>query len=83
MNPPSLARALILFALAASVAFGEDYELLFSAAPGAAGAICSAATMNGVNVTRIGELTAAQEVVLAGALAWPLAQFQHFGGSPR
>jgi thiamine-monophosphate kinase len=67
--------------LAEATAFGEDYELLFTADPGRASAICSLAEMAGIRVSRIGSTTAAPTVSLTGA-AWPRATFSHFGEEP-
>jgi thiamine-monophosphate kinase len=45
---------------------GDDYELAFTAAPGAAGAIDAAAKAAGVPVTAIGHVTDQHEVVVVG-----------------
>ena len=69
--------------LAEAVAFGEDYELCFTAAPAAAGAICSLAIMHGVHATQIGSIDTGPGARLAGGLSWPAPQFDHFAPAPR
>lgn len=64
--------------LAEAVAFGEDYQLCFTAPPEAATAICSLATMHGVLVTRVGRLTEGREPRLVGGAPWPAPRFDHF-----
>nr|WP_246514387.1 thiamine-phosphate kinase [Neoroseomonas soli] len=52
---------------------GDDYELLFAAAPEAAGAVRAAASRAGVPVTRIGQMVpGAPEVVARDAAGTPL-----------
>jgi thiamine-monophosphate kinase len=64
------------------LAGGDDYELLFSAAPGAAPAVRAAAERARVGVTRIGHIDAAPglRIVDAGgaALAQGFTAFDHF-----
>lgn len=69
--------------LAEAVAFGEDYELCFAAAPVAESAICSLASMHGIVVTRVGCFTSAPELRLLGHPAWPPPSFDHFQSEPR
>lgn len=63
------------------VSFGEDYQLLFAAPPGARSAVESLAQHAGVGVTRIGELTPGTSPGLVGA-DWPEPLFTHFPQSP-
>ncbi len=69
--------------LAEAVAFGEDYELLFAAAPEAAGAICSLANMSGIPVTRIGHILEGAGPRLRGGASWPAPRFDHFPEASR
>lgn len=64
--------------LAEAVAFGEDYELCFTAAPTARDAIRSCAAMQGIVASRVGALTADPGLVLHGADGWPASTFDHF-----
>lgn len=57
-------------------AFGDDYELLFAAAPEAQDRILTAATVSRTPVSRIGRLTAGQGVLLDGAAPARLG-YQH------
>lgn len=61
---------------------GDDYELVFSAAPGAAHQVASAAQATHTPVTRIGRITESQNLVVLGADGQPLARkfqsFDHF-----
>lgn len=62
---------------------GDDYELLFSAAPDAVSAIDSVANQSGVQATRIGKLVSAGEGVNAfdtrgSALSFKRTGFRHF-----
>ena len=65
-----------------TLAGGDDYELLFTAAPAQAGAVMSAAARADVAVTRIGQIDAAPGLRLHDATGQPLAQtypsFDHF-----
>lgn len=59
--------------LASVLTGGDDYELLFAAAPGAAAAVMGAAARAGVTVTRIGRMVAGPpEVVVTGADGQPM-----------
>ncbi|MCW0232697.1 MAG: thiamine-phosphate kinase [Ferrovibrio sp.] len=64
---------------------GDDYELLFSAAPDQAAAVVALSRSVGLAATRIGMLTAGQGVVVQDHTGMPLTLdhggFQHFGGS--
>ena len=60
------------------VGFGEDYQLLFTTAPGLQDAVNALSLAHGVRVTQVGALTAARDVALSGR-AWPAALFSHFG----
>jgi thiamine-monophosphate kinase len=64
------------------LAGGDDYELLFTAAPGQADAVLAAGRASATAVTRIGRIEAAPGVrVLDGAgqrVATPWASFDHF-----
>ncbi|MEO3475435.1 thiamine-phosphate kinase [Roseomonas sp. CAU 1739] len=52
---------------------GDDYELLFAAAPGAATALLDAATQAGVAITRIGRMVAGEpEVAVLGRNGRPI-----------
>jgi hypothetical protein len=64
-------------ALDHAVAFGDDYELLFStdALPERVTAL---AAEHGTSVARIGTISSGNAVVLTGR-AWPAARFAHFG----
>ncbi|MSQ00360.1 MAG: thiamine-phosphate kinase [Myxococcales bacterium] len=68
--------------LAESVAFGEDYELCFTADPASAVAICSGAAQHGVTVTRVGAITHDAGPLLVGHARWPASHFDHFSGVP-
>jgi thiamine monophosphate kinase len=60
-----------------AVAFGDDYELLFSTdAPPER--VTALAAEYGTSVARIGTFTSGNAVVLMGR-AWPPARFAHFG----
>jgi thiamine-monophosphate kinase len=73
--------------LAWRTAYGEDHELLFTADPRDADAICAVANMHNVPVQRIGALVAPSSphggpLRLEGHAAspsWPTALFRHFG----
>ena len=68
--------------LAWQTAYGEDYEVLFTAPQGARDAIASLAVMHSTPVHRIGSLFADPVVALDGhpaAPAWPAPRFTHFG----
>ena len=69
--------------LARQVAFGDDYQLLFAAAPGDAPAIQALAAAHDLLVTRVGQLVADGGPRLLGQ-PWPAALFDHFppGVSP-
>ena len=66
------------------LAGGDDYELLFTAAPEARDAIAAAAAASGTPVTRIGRITAEAGLRLLGAQGavqtLPARGFDHFGG---
>jgi thiamine-monophosphate kinase len=61
---------------------GDDYELLFSAAPALAAQIQAASTATTTPITRIGKITDSQRLVLLGANAQPITtsfhSFDHF-----
>jgi len=61
---------------------GDDYELIFTAAPGKRKAIAAAARKTGVRVSRIGQVSKGEGVEvldLSGrALAFDVAGFEHF-----
>jgi thiamine-monophosphate kinase len=60
-----------------AVAFGDDYELLFTTdAPPER--VTALAAEHGTAVTRIGTISSGSDVVLTGR-AWPPARFAHFG----
>ena len=61
------------------VCFGEDYELLFTAAPSSRQSIQASAARLGLRLTRIGRITTGEQALLDGG-AWPGA-WTHFGGS--
>lgn len=63
------------------LSFGEDYQLLFTAPPGARSAVESLAERSGVVVTRIGQVTPGSSPRLLGA-DWPEPLFTHFPRSP-
>ena len=65
-------------ALSLMTAFGEDYELLFAASPGARSAIVSLAGSQGVTVSRIGRCLPAGAGIQLGTQPWPAARFAHF-----
>lgn len=69
-------------ALQCVLAGGDDYELVFTAAPAQADAVQAAARASGVTVTRVGRIEAAPGLrVVDGAgtlLAGPWASFDHF-----
>ena len=66
----------------AALGGGDDFELLFTAAPERAAAVAEAARQAGVPVTRIGRIEAGQGVVLRGPDGKPVttakAGWQHF-----
>lgn len=61
---------------------GDDYELVFSAAPDVAAQIQAAATATATPITRIGKITDSQRLVLLGANGQPITtsfhSFDHF-----
>ncbi len=63
--------------LAEAMAFGDDYELLFTAKPADRPAVLQLAQAAGVRVTAIGRITAGSSVGLVGQ-AWPTPGFAHF-----
>lgn len=63
--------------LAHQVAFGEDYQLLFTVPPERAQAVVALGRAHGIRVTRIGRCHAGQGAVLIGR-PWPKARFAHF-----
>ena len=75
-------------ALALAAAGGEDYELLFTAAPGQAGKLARLADETGIAITRIGQLRTSRRPVIqlvgpGGAiLPPPSARFEHFPERP-
>lgn len=80
--PDSPVLASLADPLAARVAFGDDYQLLFTARPAARAAIATLGTTHGVRVSRIGEICAGSELELVGR-AWPASGFDHFATGPR
>jgi thiamine-monophosphate kinase len=68
------------------LAGGDDYELLFSASPGAASEVLAAARGAGVAVTRIGCIEAASGLRIVDGRGAPLVQrfmaFDHFRTEP-
>ena len=64
------------------LAGGDDYELLFTAAPAQAGAVAAAAAAGGVAVTRIGRIDAGPGLRLVDSAGLPVPQryasFDHF-----
>lgn len=64
--------------LSLQVGGGEDYQLLFTAPPDAP--ITDLADDCGVQVTRVGVVTAEPRVILLGR-PWPAVQFAHFGAA--
>ena len=63
--------------LSLQVAFGEDYQLLFTAAPADARLVQDLGRVWDTPVHRIGSITSSREVQLEGH-AWPKPLFQHF-----
>lgn len=63
--------------LAEAVAFGEDFELLFTAAAGEDVAICSLAEKFETRVSKVGIVRGSPVVSLIG-LEWPRSLFSHF-----
>ncbi len=61
-----------------AVAFGDDYQLCFTAPPSHRAAIESLAATAPVAVTAIGTITATPAILLAGHPAWPAPVFDHF-----
>jgi thiamine-monophosphate kinase len=68
--------------LALTLSGGDDYELVFTAAPAQRAAVASAAKASQTDVTHIGQITASQELVLRTAegamLPNTFASFDHF-----
>jgi thiamine-monophosphate kinase len=64
-------------ALAQAVAFGEDYQLLFTATPADREPILALGRSLGLRLGRIGQTTA-QPALLFGQQAWPAPLFSHF-----
>ncbi|NOY24395.1 MAG: thiamine-phosphate kinase [Oligoflexia bacterium] len=60
------------------VAFGEDYQLLFSSRPESAPAVRALAAQQQLAVACIGQLTESPDVRLKGGQTWPAARFDHF-----
>jgi len=63
--------------IAEAVAFGEDFELLFTAAAGEDVAICSLAEKFETRVSKVGIVRGSPVVSLIG-LEWPRSLFSHF-----
>ena len=92
LDVPSLPVAPALQGLAEAhrleclLAGGDDYELLFTAAPGAREAIAQASAASGTPVTRIGRITATPGLRLLDAAGQVLPfhprSFDHFATSP-
>lgn len=68
-------------ALSLQVAFGEDYQLLFTAAARDASAIAELARDHGVQATPIGRIEAAPGARLSSG-PWPAPRFSHFPTPP-
>ena len=70
------------YQLALTLSGGDDYELVFTAAPAQRAAVASAAKASQTDVTHIGQITASQELVLRTAegamLPNTFASFDHF-----
>jgi thiamine-monophosphate kinase len=66
--------------LALQVAFGDDYELLFTSAPVHAPVIRALAAAHGTTATKVGVLTEDKTVALDGR-PWPSTGFSHFGST--
>jgi thiamine-monophosphate kinase len=64
--------------LAWRVAFGEDYELLFTAAADRRDEVLSLSTMHATPIARVGRLEPAAGLRLQGGSEWPAALFAHF-----
>lgn len=68
--------------LALTLSGGDDYELVFTAAPAQKAAVAEAAKASQTDVTHIGQITASQELVLRTAegamLPNTFASFDHF-----
>jgi thiamine-monophosphate kinase len=62
--------------IALALTGGDDYELLFAAAPGDAGAVQAAATKAGVPVTRIGRFVPGAGVLVRDAAGAPMVLAQ-------
>lgn len=79
---PELAAQAVAWQRECGLAGGDDYELLFTAAPGAAGQVQAAAREAGVAVTRIGRIEAAAGLRLSDRDGRPVAHtfgsFDHF-----
>ncbi len=71
-------------ALSQAVAFGEDYQLLFTASPAARDELLDLGRSLGLRLTRIGQTTA-RTALLFGQQGWPAPLFSHFPepGVPR
>jgi thiamine-monophosphate kinase len=65
--------------LALQTAFGEDYQLLFTAPATADAAVRAIAEAEGTRVTRIGACVAGEGAHLRAG-PWPLPTFSHFAG---
>jgi thiamine-monophosphate kinase len=69
-------------ALTCVLSGGDDYELVFSAAPAVAAKIQAAASATATPITRIGKITDSQHLVLLGANGQPITtsfhSFDHF-----
>ncbi len=63
------------------VAFGDDYQLLFTADPAREDALRTTATGHGVDLTKIGVVTLDRSVKLMGQ-DWPARAFAHFQEEP-
>lgn len=59
--------------ISAAIAAGDDYEILATVEPAARAAFEAAAAAGGVAVTRIGEITAGQDVIVLGADGVPIS----------
>jgi thiamine-monophosphate kinase len=76
--PPLPGCPAALDMLALQVAFGDDYELLFTTAPEHAPVVRALAAAHGTAATAVGVLTDGAAVELEGC-PWPAPAFTHFG----
>jgi len=65
------------------VAFGEDYELVFTADANRRDAVRSLSIMQDVPIARVGQLESGSGLRLADGARWPAPLFTHFAPSAR